>query len=265
LATTDTLLSQLIINKMPRATYDELKANGQINDNELYFITDTSDETQPQRITLVASAGQTAFTIPFNYDSNSSNLTVYFNGLLMKETDNYTVDTTTNTVNLVDFAAEEGDIITIMGILGALSIDFDQEAIEAINSINQATANAETTINNKVSAANAAIDEKIEEVNNIINELPSDVTTLMSKNATNTMTSTGKITMASSYTPSSNYDVVTKGYVDNAVGNIITQAYSYGTSAPSDTRLLWIDTSTGNGILKYHNGSAWTAISAIWS
>lgn len=73
----------------------------------------------PKKITLVATAGQTSFSIPFEYDSLSSNLTVYFNGILMKETDNYTVNTTNNTVNLAGFSAEDGDIITIMGLLGA--------------------------------------------------------------------------------------------------------------------------------------------------
>lgn len=80
---------------------------------------DGANLVAPKKITLVATAEQTSFNIPFEYDSLSSNLTVYFNGILMKETDNYTVDTTNNTVNLVGFSAEAGDVITIMGLLGA--------------------------------------------------------------------------------------------------------------------------------------------------
>ena len=36
-----------------------------------------------------------------------------------------------------------------------------------------------------------------------------------------------------------------------------------GTSAPSDTNILWIDTGNG-GIVKYYNGSAWTPITSTW-
>lgn len=36
-----------------------------------------------------------------------------------------------------------------------------------------------------------------------------------------------------------------------------------GTSAPSDTNILWIDTGNG-GIVKYYNGSAWTPIASTW-
>lgn len=38
--------------------------------------------------------------------------------------------------------------------------------------------------------------------------------------------------------------------------------FSVGTSAPSDTTQLWID--TANQILKYHNGSAWVAVPVAW-
>lgn len=44
--------------------------------------------------------------------------------------------------------------------------------------------------------------------------------------------------------------------------NVINGAsYVAGTTAPSDTTLLWIDTTTSTRpVLKYYNGSAWTAI-----
>ena len=49
--------------------------------------------------------------------------------------------------------------------------------------------------------------------------------------------------------------------INNAISNI--QIYSYGATAPNDTKLLWIDSSSG-GVLKYYNGSAWTAIKSVW-
>ena len=236
----------------------------------------------PQKITLVATTGQTSFSIPFEYDSLSSNLTVYFNGILMKEVDNYTVNTTNNTVNLVDFSAEAGDIITIMGLLGAQSINFSQEAIDAINEINAAVATAKEEIDDKVQTAFTQIDAKIDEIEAFVNELPDDTTKLMAKNTNNTMEAGYKITMDSSYTPSGNYDVATKLYIDNktsgmatqtyvnnqistATASIVTDIYKTGSTAPSNTKLLWIDTGTTDPGLKYYNGSSWVTVPVRWS
>ena len=35
------------------------------------------------------------------------------------------------------------------------------------------------------------------------------------------------------------------------------------TTAPSDTRVFWVDTANGS-IIKYHNGSAWVAVAGVW-
>lgn len=215
----------------------------------------------PKKITLVANAGQTSFSIPFEYDSLSSNLTVYFNGILMKETDNYTVNTTNNTVNLAGFSAEAGDIITIMGLLGAQSIDFGQEAIDAINEINAAVDNAKSELQ-------AAVDQASADIDNLVKQLPSGWDDYLNKNANNVMNSGSKITMASNYTPSGNYDVTTKTYVDSAISTatsaIVTDIYKASSTTPSNTKLLWIDTGDSN-ILKYYNGSAWTPVVVAWS
>lgn len=237
----------------------------------------------PNKITLIASEGQASFSIPFKYDSLSSNLTVYYNGILMKEIDNYTVDTTSNTVNLVDFSAEAGDIVTIMGILGAQSVDFSQEAINAINEINSAVSAAQSDINSvianalddiavNVSEAETAIDTKVQDAEDTINlllaDLPSNWDTYLTKNAPNVMGASGKITMNSAYTPSNNYDVTTKAYVDNAINtataSIVTDIWVASTTSPTNTKLLWIDTNNSN-ILKYYNGSAWTPVSVAWT
>lgn len=242
---------------------------------------DGANLVAPKKITLVATAGQTSFSIPFEYDSLSSNLTVYFNGILMKETDNYTVDTTNNTVNLAGFSAEANDVVTIMGLLGAQSIDFGQEAIDAINQINAAVAEAKEEIDGKVQTAFSQIDEKIDEVSAFVDELPDDVSQLMSKNTNNTLASGCKITLTN-VTPSANGDVTTKLYVDNktsgmatqtyvtnaintATANIVTDVFKTGSTAPSNTKLLWIDTGTSDPGLKYHNGSSWVTVPVRWS
>lgn len=77
-------------------------------------------------------------------------------------------------------------------------------------------------------------------------------------------------------TPSSDSNssqIATTAYVKNVLSSFSTTPYivqdggSAGTNTPSNTSLLWIDTNTqyGNGILKYYNGTAWIALSSIWS
>lgn len=40
------------------------------------------------------------------------------------------------------------------------------------------------------------------------------------------------------------------------------KCYHIGTTAPTNTNLLWIDTSAG---LKYHNGTEWVIVPVAWS
>lgn len=47
-----------------------------------------------------------------------------------------------------------------------------------------------------------------------------------------------------------------------AASNHTHEIYSVGTTAPGDTKLLWID--TGAGVTKYYNGSAWVALPVAW-
>ena len=130
---------------------------------------------------------------------------------------------------------------------------------------------------------------------------------IMFLNKTNTMTANGKITMDSTYTPSANGDVATKQYVDNStpatftaskagtvpasgggttkylradgtwttidktpvIGTNTNYAIYIGTTAPASgtTPLLWIDTTSSTGFLKYRssNTSAWTAVPVAWT
>lgn len=45
------------------------------------------------------------------------------------------------------------------------------------------------------------------------------------------------------------------------VGSDDPEGYHYGATAPTNTKLLWIDTS---GVARFYNGSAWKAIAATW-
>lgn len=51
----------------------------------------------------------------------------------------------------------------------------------------------------------------------------------------------------------------------STANNKLGAVFSVGTSAPSDTRLLWIDTTANTGGLKYYNGSAWVVVPVAYS
>lgn len=48
------------------------------------------------------------------------------------------------------------------------------------------------------------------------------------------------------------------------VNDNLTSEPRVGITPPNDTKCLWIDTSSGNGILKYYNGSSWIPSSSVW-
>lgn len=48
--------------------------------------------------------------------------------------------------------------------------------------------------------------------------------------------------------------------IRNNIPAAISEIFYAGTSAPSNTKLLWIDTTATTGGLKYYNGSAWVHV-----
>ena len=114
------------------------------------------------------------------------------------------------------------------------------------------------------------------DINNLVATLPSDTTSLMFVNKTNTMAANGKITMASTYSPSDGGDIATKKYVDNhvpdvdpPVGTTTDFAIYIGSTAPASgtTPLLWIDTTASTGTFKYRTSTTgtWTPVPVAWS
>ena len=230
--------------------------------------------TAPNKFTFTATAGQSTFTIPFDFEDSSA-LTVYYNGVMMKETDNYTVSG--KVITLAGFTAEAGDYLTVMGIEGAAAIDFGQEATDAITQMNTAKSETITAINNIKSQASTEINtvksNAITEINNLVATLPSDTSSLMFLNKTNTMTANGKITMHSTYSPSANGDVATKKYVDDSKPSIVGTSTTYpiyiGSSTPASgtAPLLWIDTTASTGTFKYRTSTTgtWKTVPVAWS
>lgn len=253
----------------------------------------------------VTDATQSTFTIPFDFNNDSGTLTAYYNGVMMKETDNYTISD--NTLTLVDWTAKKGDYLTVMGIEGAASVNVDaklaliQQAVEKASSdMDSKVASASSDINSKVTNAIKQIDDKLATI-------PDDVQQAVYKNKSNIMTADGKITMDSSYTPSADGDIVTKKYVDDSaiglfssskngivpksdgsttkylradgswatidktpvIGTTTDYAIYIGTSAPASgtTPLLWVDTTSSTGYLKYRTSTTgtWTTVPVAWS
>ena len=265
-------ISSLKINKVPSAAvYDKMVAQNLINDDELYIVQET--EHVINKFTFTATAGQSTFTIPFDFDDSSA-LTLYYNGVMMKETDNYTVSG--KVITLAGFTAEADDYLTVMGIEGAAAIDFGDEATKAINQMNTAKTEAITEITNIKTTASSEIntikENALAEVDAKIADLPQGSENIMYINKTNTMTSTGKITMNNAYVPSNDTDLTTKKYVDNkslVAGTSTNYPIYIGSSAPASgtTPLLWIDTTASTGTFKYRTSTTgtWTTVPVAWS
>lgn len=256
------------ITNLKTPTADTEAANKKYVDDQV-----AANDHIVNRFTFTATADQSTFAIPFDFEDSSA-LTLYYNGIMMKETDNYTVSG--KNITLAGFTAEAGDYLTVMGIEGAAAIDYGKEAADAIAQINATKESATTEINSvKTSATNEINTVKtnaINDINDLVANLPSDTTSLMFINKINTMAANGKITMASTYSPSDSGDIATKKYVDDSKPSIVGTATTFpiyiGSSTPASgtAPLLWIDTSS-SGTFKYRTSKTgtWTTVPVAWS
>ena len=233
------------------ATYDENGRNladtggqiGTININGIeYPITCPADIAGKtiNKYTFDVNADQTVFTIHFNF-SDSSTLTLYYNGIMIQETENYTING--NTITLNGWKGEQGDFLTVMGIEGAAGVNVDEDIIRIQTELNKA----------------------LEKIN-------SSTENLIYKNKSNILTKDGKITMDSTYTPTQDMDLVTKKYVDNAtpptVGTTTDYSIYIGSTQPASgtAPLVWIDTTAKTGTFKYRTSTTgtWTPVPVAW-
>ena len=192
------------------------------------------------KYTFDVSADQTVFTIPFHF-SDSSTLTIYYNGIMIQETENYTING--NIITLNGWKGEQGDFLTVMGIEGATGINVDEDIIRVQTELNKA----------------------LEKIN-------SSTENLIYTNKSNIMTKDGKITMDSSYVPTADMELATKKYVDNAtpptVGTTTDYSIYIGSTQPASgtAPLIWIDTTAKTGTFKYRTSTtgAWTPVPVAW-
>lgn len=164
----------------------------------------------------VTDATQSTFTIPFDFNNDSGTLTVYYNGVMMKEKDNYTISN--NTLNLVDWTAKKGDYLTVMGIEGAASVNVNVDDIGLFS----------TTKNGVVPKSDG---------------------------------STTKYLRADG-----SWSTIDKTPV---IGTNTNYAIYIGSTQPASgtTPLLWIDTTSSTGYLKYRTSTTgtWTTVPVAWA
>ena len=70
------------------------------------------------------------------------------------------------------------------------------------------------------------------------------------------------ITSQSGWSATNVQDAITE--LQDAVDGLISAAYVVQSSAPTNTKQLWVDTSSTPNVLKYYNGSAWTGVVGNW-
>ena len=75
------------------------------------------------------------------------------------------------------------------------------------------------------------------------------------------LTTARKISLTGGITGSGSFD----GSGDLSIATTVQTVFSVGTSAPSNTNLLWIDTNSSTGGLKYYNGSSWVHVPVAYT
>ena len=60
-------------------------------------------------------------------------------------------------------------------------------------------------------------------------------------------------------------ELYTKEELDTKFASIVTDIFSLGTTAPENTKLLWIDTTAVTGGLKYYNGTEWVHVPVAYN
>ena len=233
--------------ELSEVSYENIDDNGSkigaININGIeYNVTCPADIAGKtiNKYTFDVNADQTVFTIPFNF-SDSSTLTLYYNGIMIQETENYTING--NTITLNGWKGEQGDFLTVMGIEGAAGVNVDEDIVRIQTELNKA----------------------LEKIN-------SSTENLIYKNKSNILTKDGKITMDSTYIPTQDMDLVTKKYVDNAtpptVGTTTDYSIYIGSTQPASgtAPLVWIDTTAKTGTFKYRTSTTgtWTPVPVAW-
>lgn len=151
-----------------------------------------------------------------------------------------------NTKAEVDAAVEQAE-----HDINAAIEQAEQDIDAAINSAMEATNNAQAVVDQAIIDINTAKEDAL-------NSIP-DSDNLVLKSGSVMI---GYLTLPAN--PAENLHAATKQYVDEKTASIVTDIWYTGSSAPENTKLLWIDTTEIVGGLKYYNGSSWVHVPVAW-
>ena len=108
--------------------------------------------------------------------------------------------------------------------------------------------------------------QKTQARNNISAVTSADITNAISGKANLASPAlTGTPTAPTAAKGTNTTQIATTAFVQTAISGFSSDVFSVGTSAPSNTKLLWIDTNTTTGGLKYYNGSSWTPVPVAYT
>lgn len=180
------------------------------------------------------------------------------------------------------YTGTEADFNAQLVNIGEASKGFDElksqvenaknEVANAVSQAQSDIADAKSEIDSAVSDAQTAVDTAKADINTAITEAKNEIETV--KTDINTTVANAKteidakVEEALATIPDSE-NLATKSYVNNAIADataaIVTDIWYYGATAPENTKLLWIDSDTTTGGLKYYSGSAWVHVPVAWS
>ena len=108
--------------------------------------------------------------------------------------------------------------------------------------------------------------QKTQARNNISAVTSADITSAISGKANLASPAlTGTPTAPTAAKGTNTTQIATTAFVQAAISGFSSDVFSTGNSAPSNTKLLWIDTNTTTGGLKYYNGSSWVHVPVAYN
>ncbi len=108
--------------------------------------------------------------------------------------------------------------------------------------------------------------QKTQARNNISAVTSADITNAISGKANLASPAlTGTPTAPTAAEGTNTTQIATTAFVQTAISGFSSDVFSVGSSAPSNTKLLWIDTNTSTGGLKYYNGSSWVHVPVAYT
>lgn len=281
---TDTNLNQLVINKLTRAQYEAAKNAGQTVNTELYMITDADSEV----ITPESIGAATSNHTHDNYSTATNLIDGSAEGSLRmigtsQENSDYTIG---------EYSFAEGELTCAEGysahaegiLTHASGVGAHAEGEDTVASGDYSHSEGDGTVasgdRSHAEGYNTTASGKNQHVQGKYNVEDTNLAHIVGNGSSSTRSNAHTIDWSGnawfagdvyvSSTSGINKDagsvrLATETYVDNAVANVMTQAFHAGTSAPSNTSLLWIDTTANTGGLKYHNGNGWVHVPVAYT